>query len=153
MDNNTKIRMVLLIALPLGLFLFLKLCIFGYSGKKRFIKKAQENGWFTKAYLVTSQNSAGNYQPGSANRTDNIKATYEYQINGNVYRKTYHFNARSGMATAPQNYITVFYHPKNPKKVVTSADVRDGARQSGCFLSLLLTIAFILVVYNIWIRI
>lgn len=152
MDNETKMRIVLLIALPLAIFLFVKLCIFGYSGKKKFIKKAYENGNYTKAYKVSSRVNTGDYTSGSAYQNDTYKAKYEYSVNGKKYYKRFYFNSNSGNSSGAPHSITVYYDSKNPRKRVFDVEVRSGTRPLGCFLTILITVVFILTFYNLWIN-
>ena len=152
MDNETKMRIVLLIALPLAIFLFVKLCIFGYSGKKKFIKKAYENGNYTKAYKVSSRVNTGDYTSGSAYQNDIYKAKYEYSVNGKKYYKRFYFNSNSGNSSGAPHSFTVYYDSKNPRKRVFDVEVRSGTRPLGCFLTILITVVFILTFYNLWIN-
>ena len=40
MDDLSKAKTVVVVSFFVAVALFIKLCIFGYSGKRRFIKKA-----------------------------------------------------------------------------------------------------------------
>lgn len=153
MDNETKMKIVLLMALPIAIFIFIKFCLYGYSGKKKFILKAKKDGSYVKAYKVGSKVNTGDYSSGSAYQFDTVSAEYEYFINGKIYHKSFNFNAKSGNgATAPHS-ITVYYDKKKPKKQVCDVEVGSGTKPFGCFLSILIPVIFILVVYNIWINI
>lgn len=152
MDNSTKMKIVLLIALPLAIFIFVRFCLFGYSKKKKFAKKAYERGHYKRAYRVDSKINTGDYSSGSAYQNDTTKARYEYTVNGKKYHKSFYFNAKSGISSGVPQFVTVYYDENHPEKRVFDVEIRSGTRPLGCFLTILVPVIFILIMYNLWIK-
>ena len=141
MDDLSKAKIVVVVSFFVAVVLFIKLCIFGYSGKRRFIKRAYERGNYTKAYIVNNNIYTGTHTNGNANNFPSYKAKYEYTVDGKKYYKSYNFRAHS---------INVYYDGSRPSKAVSEAEVKNGPRASGCFTTFFIVILFAVVFYNVW---
>ena len=150
MDDLSKAKTVVVVSFFVAVALFIKLCIFGYSGKRRFIKKAYERGNYTKAYIVNNNIYTGTHIKGNANNFSSYKAKYEYTVDSKKYYKSYTFRAKSGISSGPPHSINVYYDGSRPSKAVSEAEVKNGPRASGCFTTLFIVVLFAVVFYNVW---
>ena len=150
MDDLSKAKIVVIISFFVAIALFLKLCIFGYSGKRRFIRKAYEKGNYTKAYIVNNNIYTGTHAKGNANNFPSYKAKYEYTVADKKYYKSYNFRARSAISSGPPHSINVYYDGLKPSKAISEVEVKNGPRASGCFTTIAIVIVFSVVFYNVW---
>lgn len=150
MDDLSKAKIVVIISFFVAILLFLKLCVFGYSKKRKFIQKAYRNRNYTKAYIVNNNIYTGMHTMRSANNFPSFKAKYEYIVNGEKYYKTFNFRAKSGISAGPPNSINIYFDRDNPSKAVSEVEVRNGPRTSGCFTTIIIVIVFSIVFYNVW---
>ena len=149
MDDMSKARVVVVISFFLAIVLFIKLCLFGYSGKRKFVNKAFKEGNYTKARIVKKNVYTGNDKVGSVNNFSSYKTKYEYIVNGKKYYKTYNFNTRTYFTSGPPDTINIYYDKNKPEKAVSGVEVNDGPRASGCYLTIVVVIVFAVVLYNI----
>ena len=109
MDNFSKANVVVIISFFVVILLFLKLCIFGYSRKHKFVQKAYKNDSYAKAYIVNNNVYNGMHTIRSANNFPSFNAKYQYTVKKKKYYKTYTFRARSGISSGSPYLINVYY--------------------------------------------
>lgn len=113
----------------------------GKSKKEKFIENAKQNGCFTKAKAVFNKHHFGNDGHNSAAYgKDREIVVYEYTVNGKKYTKKIIYE-HSGTSSDYPYEITVYYNPKNPKKIVREGEVTKNSKaQVGCFTTIFVTI-------------
>ncbi len=150
MDDLSKAKIVVIISFFVAVLLFLKLCVFGYSGKRKFIQRAYQKGNYTKAYIVNNNIYTGIHMMRKANNFPSYKAKYEYAVNGKKYYKTYNLRAKSGISSGPPNSINIYFDKNNPSKAISEVEIKNGPKASGCFTTIIIVVAFSIALYNIW---
>lgn len=105
-----------------------------YKRRMKFVEKAKENGCVAVATRVRSQSKTETFMMVSPDK-DAVKVTYEYEVDGKKYYKKVIFERPMHVPWT----ITIYYAGHNPKKVVTSAELKFGqnSEQMGCITTIL----------------
>ncbi len=137
------------------LFCYWQFVIKNKSSILRLREKAKENHCITTARCVGSKIVRGT-QHGSGKdakyERNGVLATYEYSVNGKVYRKKYRFVQGGTMVSRYPDEITMYYSFRNPKRATWDGEI-EAHKTTGGLWAILITILTMVLIGQLLIRV
>ena len=149
MSNEIEVSNTALVVIFIGTIVGIILSIVLYKRKtlnERFIEKCRKEGCTARAEVVrkrTFYDDAG-YHP--ANKDSKFFLTWEYTVNGKIYRKKT-FEQATGNWGRHDYYRTIYYRKNNPRK---ARFAKGKSPVFGCLTGIIFLIAVILIAVKLF---
>jgi hypothetical protein len=150
MTEEIITAIALAIAAVVGFFTY-KFRMQGQTKNQKFIEKAKRTGHYTVGEYADSKLQLGVEDSNNARmRNKVLHVRYKYRVNHIEYYKKLSFQSIGMVSPDFPIRVTVYYDPRNPKKAVCPEEAtKSQQRQSGCLMTILVTVATLFCAFHI----
>lgn len=145
MTDDTRINIALICGGCLFIILFIFVFLKGKTRGNRLMRKAKENGCVVAGNAVKHSYRSREYLGKFVTEI----VTYEYVVDNRKFKRKIEFSSTGIVVDYPDS-VTIYYSKYHPKRAMADVELRSEVQhQTGCYVSIVIPIIAIIIIYNL----